>query len=95
MVMSQYQNEGKNHNTKTDNKSFEKVEQYRYLGTTLTNSNSIHEEINNRLKSWNACYSVQNILSYSSLSKHIKNIKIHRTIILPVACMGVKFDCSH
>jgi hypothetical protein len=30
---------------KTDNSSFERVEEFRYLGTTLTNQNSIQEEI--------------------------------------------------
>jgi hypothetical protein len=36
MVMSRDQNAGQNHSIKTDNKSFERVEQFRYLGTTLT-----------------------------------------------------------
>jgi len=52
------------------------------MGTTLTNQNSIQEEIR-RLKSGNACYySVQNLLSSSFLSKNIK-IKTCRTIIFP------------
>jgi hypothetical protein len=60
------------------------VEQFIYLGTTLTNQNSIQEEIKRRLKAGNACYhSVQNTVSSSLLSKNMK-IKIHRTIILPV-----------
>jgi ribosomal protein S2 len=64
-----------------DNKFFERMEYFRYLGTTLTNQNPIHEEIKSRLKSENACYhSVQNILFTSLLSKNVK-IKIHRTII--------------
>jgi hypothetical protein len=55
---------------------------------TLTNQNSIQEEIQGRLKSRNACYhSVQNLLSYSLLSKNLK-IKIYRTIILPVVLYG-------
>ena len=83
MVMSQAQNVGRSHSMKTDNKSFERMEELRYLGTTLTNKNSIQEEIKSRLKSGNACYhSVQNVLSSSLLSKNIK-IKIYRTIILP------------
>jgi len=53
-------------------------------------SGIIQEEINSRLKLGNACYySVQNLLSSSLLSKMLK-IKIYRTIILPVVCMGVK-----
>ena len=61
---------------KIDNSSIEWVEEFKYLGTTLTNQNSIQEEIKNRLKLRNACYySVQNLLSSSLLSKKLK-IKI-------------------
>ena len=64
------------------------MEEFKYLGTTLTNQNSIQEEIKSRLKSGNACnYSVQNILSSRLLSKNLK-IKIYRTIILPVVLYG-------
>jgi hypothetical protein len=82
MVMSRDQNAGRSHNIKTDNSSFERVEEYKYLGTTLTNQNSIEEEIKNTLQSGNACHnSVQNLLSSSLLSKNIKT-EIHRTIIM-------------
>jgi len=37
MVMSQDRNAGRNHNINIDNSSFERVEQFKYLGTTLTN----------------------------------------------------------
>jgi len=63
------------------------------LGTTITNQNTIQEEIKIRLKSGNACYySVQNLLSSSLLSKNLK-IKIYRTIILPVVLYGFE-TCS-
>ena len=95
VVMGRDQNAGRSHSIKTDNSSFERVEQFKYLGTTLTYQNSIKEEINSRLKSGNVCYSsVQNILSFSLLSKNTK-IKIYRTIILPVVCMGVKLGRSN
>ena len=72
----------------TDNSPIERVEELTYLGTTLTNKNSIQEEIKSRLKLGNACYySVQNLLSSSLLSKTLK-IKIYRTIILPVVLYG-------
>jgi hypothetical protein len=88
MVMSRNQNTGKNHNIKVDNKPFESLEQFKYLGTTLTNRNSIQEEIKSRLKSENACYhSVQDLLSSSLLSKNTK-IKIYRSISLPVVLYG-------
>ena len=73
-----------------DNSIFDRVEEFKYLGTTLTNQNSIAEEIKSRLKSGNACcHSVQNLLSSRLLSKIVK-IKIYRTVILPVVLMGVK-----
>jgi len=86
--MSGDQKAGRNHNIKTDDRSFERAEEFKYLGTTLTNKNSIEEEIKSRLKSRNACYRlVQNVLSSSLLSKNLK-IKIYRTIILPVVFYG-------
>ena len=73
MVMSQDQNAGQSHSMKTDNSSFERVKEFNYLGTTLTNQNSIQEEIKSKLKSGNACsHSVQNFLSASLLSKNAK-----------------------
>jgi hypothetical protein len=73
---------------KIDNCSIERVEEFKYLGTTLTNQNSIQAEIESRLKLGNACYySVQNLLSSRLLSKNLK-IKIYRTIILPVVFYG-------
>jgi hypothetical protein len=57
-------------------KWYESVGQFKYLETSLTIQNSIHEEVKNRLKSGNACYhSVQNLLSSCLLSKSVK-IKI-------------------
>jgi len=56
MVRSRDQNAGGSHSIKTDNISFERVEDFKYLGTALTNQNSIQEEIKSRLKSRNACY---------------------------------------
>jgi hypothetical protein len=56
MVMSRDQNAGRTHSMKIDNGYFERVEELKYLGTTLTSDNSIQEEIKSRLKSGNACY---------------------------------------
>ena len=88
MVMSRDQNAGRSHNTETDNRSFGRAKEFKYLGTTLTNQNSVQEEIKSRSKSGNACYhSVQNFLSSSLLSKNFK-MTIYRTIILLVVLYG-------
>ena len=70
--------------------AFDRVKEFKYLGTTLTNQNSIAEQIKSRLILGNAFYhSVQNLLSSRLLSKYL-NMKIYRTITLPLFCMGVK-----
>ena len=51
MVRSQDQNAGQSRSMNIGNSSFETVEEFKYLGTTLTNQNSIQEEIKSRLKS--------------------------------------------
>jgi hypothetical protein len=69
---------------KIDNRSIERVKEFKYLGATLADQNSIQEEIKSRLTLGTACYySVQNLLSSRLLSRNLK-IKIYRTIILPV-----------
>jgi len=55
---------------KINNRYFEMLEEFKYLGTILMNQNSIQEEIKSRLKSGNACYhSVQNLLPSVSYPK--------------------------
>jgi len=87
MVMSQDQDAGGSYSVKTDN-SFFLVEEFRYLGSTLMNQNSVQEEIKTTKKSGNACcHSEQNLLSSSVLSKNLM-IEIYRTVILPVVVYG-------
>ena len=78
MTVSRDQNAGRIHSMKIDNSSMERVEEFKYLETTLTYQNSIQEEIKSRLKLGNACYySVQNLMSSRFLSKNLK-IKIYK-----------------
>jgi len=86
--MSRDLNAGRIQSVRIDNSTFERVEEFKYLGTTLTNQNSFAEEIKSRLRSKNVCYhSVQNLLSSILLSKNLK-IKIYRTVIFPVILYG-------
>jgi len=90
MVMSRDQNLERSHNILTNNSSFQKVEEFRYLGTTLTNQNYIQEEIESRPKLGNFCHhSVQNLLFSRLLFKNTK-IKVYRTVLLPV----VLYECE-
>jgi len=84
MVMFRDQNVGRSHNLKMDNSSFERVEMFKHLRTTLTNKNSIQEEIKSRLKSGNACY-LSGAESFVFLfAIQILKIRVYRTLILPV-----------
>ena len=51
MVMSRDQNAGRIHSVRMDKSTFERVEEFKYLGTTLTSQSSIAEEIKSRLRS--------------------------------------------
>jgi hypothetical protein len=87
--MSRHQNSGQNQNIRIANESFENMAKFRYLGTTLTNQNGIHDEIKSRLNSGNACYySVQFYFCFPvSCIKKLK-IKLYKTLILPVELYG-------
>jgi len=56
MVISRDQNVGRIQSVRIDNSNFESVQEFKYLGTTLTNQNYVAEEIKSRLRSDNACY---------------------------------------
>jgi len=88
MVMSREQSAGRIQSVRIVNSTFEMVEEFKYLGTTLTIQNSIREKIKSTLRSGNACYhSVQNLLSSRLLTWKLK-IKIYRTLILPIVLYG-------
>jgi hypothetical protein len=53
MLLSRHQNVGRNQDIKIDR--LEMCQQFKYLGTTVTNQNLIQEEIKRRLNSGNTC----------------------------------------
>ena len=82
MIMSRDQNAGRSHSMKIDNSSFERVEEFKYLGTTFTNKNFIQEEIKSRL----LLFGTKSFVFQFAIK--MLNIKIYRTIILPVVLYG-------
>ncbi|KAJ4438444.1 hypothetical protein ANN_14389 [Periplaneta americana] len=90
MIMSHDQNIVRNGTIKIGDLSFEELEKFKYLGATVTNINYTWEEIKHRINMGNACYySVEKLLSSSLLSKKL-NVRIYKTVILPV----VLYDCE-
>ena len=86
MVMSRDQNAGWSHSINIDNSSFERVEQFNYLGTTLMNKNPIQVEIYVRADWRRGMFSIILYRIFCLpifLSKYIR-IKIYRTSILHV-----------
>jgi len=75
MIICRDQNAGRSLSIKSGNSSFERVEHLKYFGTTLTNQNSIREEIKSRLNSENACYNL--VHNFSSSSFPSQNININ------------------
>jgi hypothetical protein len=86
--MSRSRKIGQKHSIKIAKSSFEDMAKFKYLGTTLTDQNCMHEEIKRRLNLGNICYhSVQSLLSSRLLSRNLK-VKTYKTIILPVVLYG-------
>jgi hypothetical protein len=69
MLTSPSQTTGQKRSIKRAIRIFEDVAKFRCLGTTLTDRNYMHEEINSRLNSGSVCYHlVQSLLSSHLLS---------------------------
>jgi hypothetical protein len=88
VLMSRSQKIRQKQSIKIANRSFEDVTYFKYLGTTLTDQNCVHKEIKSRRNSGNTCYhSIQSLLSSRLLSRNLE-VKIYKTIILPVVLYG-------
>ena len=70
LIMYRDQNAGRSDNMKIYNSSIERLEEFKYLGTTLLNQNFIPEEIKSRLMLVIACYySVQKLFFQFAIQK--------------------------
>ena len=69
---------------------FKILKTFKYLGSLLTNKNSIQEEIKCGFKAVNSCYSVEALLSPRLFLKNLK-IKIYETIMVPVVVYDYKY----
>jgi hypothetical protein len=67
---------------------FKIFQKFKYVGTTLTDRNEVHDEINTRINSGNIYYNkVRKLPSYHLLSKTLY-MRIYRTIIWPFVLYG-------
>jgi hypothetical protein len=93
MLMSCSRKIGQKHSTKIASRPFEDVEKFKFLRTTLTDQNCLHEEIQSVLNLGNACnHSVQSLPSSHLQSRNLK-VKMYKTIILPDVLYGCE-TCS-
>jgi hypothetical protein len=73
---------------RTNNSDIERVNQFKYLGSIITNDNNISSEISHRINMGNKCYyELRNVLR-SRLLKEDTKCKIYRTLIRPVVLYG-------
>jgi hypothetical protein len=78
MIMSRDQNVRRSNSVKIDNSSIGRVEEFKYLGTTLTNQNSIHEEIRECLLLVGAESSVVQVVVQGFKDQDIQNYNFTR-----------------
>jgi hypothetical protein len=74
--MSRDRNAGRCHGVKIDNRSIERVEEFKYLGATLTDQNSIQDEIKSRFKLGNAYLVLSAFTSSRLLTSHYQSFGI-------------------
>lgn len=75
-------------NVSINNYNFERVEQFKYLGATVTADNNITEEIKGRVQSANRCvYSLKDLFKSKTLTRYSK-LKVYTTVIRPILTYG-------
>lgn len=69
---------------KVENHRFKRVSHFNYLGSILTNDNTIKTDIDIRLKKGNNCYyGLGKVLNAKTVSRNLK-VQIYMTLIHPV-----------
>jgi hypothetical protein len=87
--VSRHQKAAQNHNLLITKKYVENVTKFKYLVTTVTTKNCIHEEIKSRLNSRNATFLFR-VFCFPVSSLETLRLKYTKTIILPV----VLYECE-
>jgi len=71
-----------------ENYKFKRVQQFKYLGTLITQQNEIGTEIKARIQAANKCYfGLTKLLKSRVISKNLKS-QIYQTLIKPVVTYG-------
>jgi hypothetical protein len=89
MLISHSQKIGQRHSIKIVNKSFEVDVKLKFLGITLKDQSSIHEEIKSRLIQGMLATIRFSLLPFCLLSRNVK-VKIYKTVSLLVVLYGCK-----
>jgi hypothetical protein len=72
MVMSRDQNAGQNYNRKSDNQSFDRVEEFKYLVTTPTNKISFRKKLrtNCSVREYLLSFGAESFLFQSAIQRY-------------------------
>ncbi|KAI5720190.1 hypothetical protein M8J77_003158 [Diaphorina citri] len=88
MLVSKTKNPTNPNTIRINNKTFERVSDFTYLGININEENRIDPEINCRMNNASrSLYSMNNVLKSKRISKNAK-LKIYNTIIQPVLLYG-------
>jgi hypothetical protein len=71
-----------------NNSDIERVNQFKYLGSIVTNNSNISSEISHRINMGNTCYYVLRNILRSKLLKKDTKCKIYKTLTRPVVLYG-------
>jgi len=89
MVVQRHEQIGcRNEVLEVKNYKFKRVQQFKYLGTLITQQNEIGTEIKARIQAANKCYfGLTKLLKSRVISKNLKS-QIYQTLIKPVVTYG-------